>query len=304
MRSKFTTIRLRPNISTIDFEQLDKMNEPVITPEPMETSFFSSLIVKSSNYQLPSVEEIPNEGEPDPIIEELPTHKKRKFPGQRSQERKKARILKRGEKFPQSPELVKPLDQLPETPFEIKMITAAPFFHVSKQKGVELFSVSLKNVEKALRPKQRIDFTTKLFSELHEFLELFSGKETNKLPPHKPYDHKIKFIQYKQPGYGLLYSMSQGELQVLKKFLDENLAKGFIRASSFPAAAPVLFARKPGGGLRLCVDYRALNAITVKNRYPLPLIQETLDRLAKAKYFTKLDIVTVFNKIRMAEGEK
>ena len=132
MRSKFTTIRLRLDISTIDFEQLDKSNEPVITPEPMETSFFSSLITKSSNYQPPSVKKIPNEGKPDPIIEKLPTHKEKKFPGQRSQERKKARILKRGEKFPQSPELVKPLDQLPETPFEIKMITAAPFFHVSK----------------------------------------------------------------------------------------------------------------------------------------------------------------------------
>ena len=184
------------------------------------------------------------------------------------------------------------------------MIAAAPFFHVSKQKGVELFSASLKDVEKTLRFKQRTDLITKLFSKFHEFFELFSEKEANKLPPHRPYDHKIKFIEGKQPGYGPLYSMSQGELQVLKKFFDENLVKGFIRASSFPAAAPILFARKPGGGLRLCVDYRALNAITVKNRYPLPLIQETLDRLAKAKYFTKLDIVTAFNKIRMAEGEE
>ena len=114
----------------------------------------------------------------------------------------------------------------------------------------------------------------------------------------------IKFIKGKQPGYGFLYSMSQGELQVLKKKIDENLVKGFIRASSFPAAAPILFARKPGGKLRLCVNYRAFNAITVKNRYPLPLIQETLDRLAKAKYFTKLNIVTAFNKIKMVEGEE
>ena len=98
--------------------------------------------------------------------------------------------------------------------------------------------------------------------------------------------------------------MSQGELQVLKKFFDENLAKGFIRASSSPAALPVLFVCKPGGGFRFCVDYKAFNAITVKNRYPLPLIQETLDRLTKAKFFTKLDIVAAFNKIRMAEGEK
>jgi len=68
--------------------------------------------------------------------------------------------------------------------------------------------------------------------------------------------------------------------------------KGFIRASTSPAASPVLFAKKPGGGLRFCVDYRALNALTIKNRYPLPLIQETLAQLSKAKFYTKLDVVS------------
>ena len=71
-----------------------------------------------------------------------------------------------------------------------------------------------------------------------------------------------------------------------------------------PKVSPVLFVRKPGGGFRFCVDYKAFNFITVKNRYPLPLIQETLNRLTKTKYFTKLDIVAIFNKIRMAEGEE
>ena len=112
------------------------------------------------------------------------------------------------------------------------MITA-PFFHVSKQKGVKLFSVSLKYVEKTLKPKQHTDPVIKLPPKLHKFFELFSHQKTNKLPPHKPYDHKIKFIKNKQPIYGLLYSMCQREFQILKKFLDENLAKGFIRTSLF-----------------------------------------------------------------------
>ena len=309
MKSKFTTIRLKPDISTINFEQLDKINEPVSTPEIMETNsltgisnsgqLFSPLLAKSGNYRPPSVEEIPDEGE----FEELPIFKKKKLLGLRSQEQRRARILKKGGKISGPPEeLVK--KEFTEIPFEIKMITAAPFFHVSKQKGVELFSASLKDVEKTLKPKQHTDPVIKLPPKLHKFFELFSHQKTNRLPPHKPYDHKIKFIKSKQPGYGLLYSMSQGKLQVLKKFLDENSAKNFIRASSSPAAAPILFVKKPGKGLRLCVDYKAFNSITVKNRYPLPLIQETLDRLAKAKYFTKLDIVAVFNKIRMAENEK
>ena len=98
--------------------------------------------------------------------------------------------------------------------------------------------------------------------------------------------------------------MSQNELMVLRKYLDENLSKGFIRASTSPVASPVIFVRKPGGGLRFCVDYRALNAITVKNRYPIPLIQETLNRLSKAKYYTKLDIISAFNRLRIAKGDE
>ena len=98
--------------------------------------------------------------------------------------------------------------------------------------------------------------------------------------------------------------MSQGEFQGLKKFLDGNLTKSFIRTSSSPKASPVLFAGKPGGSFRFCVNYKAFNAITMKNRYPLFLIQETLDRLTRAKYFIKLNIVAVVNKIRMAENEE
>jgi RNase H-like domain found in reverse transcriptase/Reverse transcriptase (RNA-dependent DNA polymerase)/Integrase zinc binding domain len=98
--------------------------------------------------------------------------------------------------------------------------------------------------------------------------------------------------------------MSVEELQVLRKFLRDNLDKGFIRASTSPAASPVLFAKKPGGGLRFCVDYRALNAITIKNRYPLPLLQETLSKLSTAKFYTKLDVIHAFNRIRMKEGQE
>ena len=80
------------------------------------------------------------------------------------------------------------------------------------------------------------------------------------------------------------------------------LDKGFIRESTSPAAAPLLLAAKPGGGVRICHDYRGLNTVTIKNRYPLPLIRETLDALYGAKYFTKLDVIAAFNRIRIAEG--
>ncbi|KAM4057637.1 reverse transcriptase (RNA-dependent DNA polymerase) [Hirsutella rhossiliensis] len=103
---------------------------------------------------------------------------------------------------------------------------------------------------------------------------------------------------------GPLYGMSREELIVLRKTLTELLDKGFIRASSSPASAPVLFVRKPGGGLRFCVDYRGLNAITKKDRYPLPLIEETLRSLSKPKWLTKLDVIAAFHKIRVEEGDE
>ena len=98
--------------------------------------------------------------------------------------------------------------------------------------------------------------------------------------------------------------MSKDELKVLQKYLDDHLSKGFIWASSSPAATPVLFVHKPGGGLRFCVDYQGLNAITVKNRYPLPLIKETLDRLYNAVVYIKLDIIAAFNQLYIAKGEE
>ena len=98
--------------------------------------------------------------------------------------------------------------------------------------------------------------------------------------------------------------MTREELIALREWLKDNLAKGFIRPSSSPAASPLLFVKKPGGKLRLCMDYRALNSITIKNRYPIPLVSETLDRLSKARYFTKVDVISAFNRIRIAKGDE
>ena len=84
--------------------------------------------------------------------------------------------------------------------------------------------------------------------------------------------------------------MSPTELEVLRKYIDENLKKGFIRHSQSSCGAPILFVKKADGTLRLCVDYRALNKITTKNHYPLPLIGELLDRISRAKYFTKFNV--------------
>ena len=98
--------------------------------------------------------------------------------------------------------------------------------------------------------------------------------------------------------------MSHDKALELRQYLDENLSKGFIRVSHSDAAAPVLFVKKPEGGLHFCVDYRGLNAITVKNWYPLPLISETLNCLSWVRIFTKLNIIAAFNRLCIWEGDE
>ena len=94
-----------------------------------------------------------------------------------------------------------------------------------------------------------------------------------------------------------VYSLSLVEQKELDSFLEENLHTGRIRPSKSPMAAPVFFIKKKDGLLRLVQDYRALNSMTVKNKYPLPLISELVSQLCGAKYFTKLDVCWGFNNV-------
>ena len=175
-----------------------------------------------------------------------------------------------------------------------------------KQKATSLCAAgaSLEDIEKALAPKTHVDPAAKLPERYHEFLPIFDVRQANQLPEHRDCDHRIDLLPGKIPQASRAYPMSTDELRVLRKYITEELEKGYIRPSTSPAASPVLFAKKPGGGLRFCVDYRALNAITIKNRYPLPLIQETLAQLSSAKFYTKLDVVSAFNKVRIAQGHE
>jgi len=109
-------------------------------------------------------------------------------------------------------------------------------------------------------------------------------QDADRLPPHRPEDHTIQLVEGAIPPFARNYKlMSIQEQEAVRKYIQEHLGKGFIRQSSSPAAAPVRLVRKPGGGIRVCVDYRQLNNITVKNRYPIPLIAETLDRLTRVQ---------------------
>ena len=122
----------------------------------------------------------------------------------------------------------------------------------------------------------------------------------NELPPRREVDHKIKVKPGTEPPSKAPYCLSQKELEEL----DELLAKGYIRRSKLPYGAPVLFVNKKDGKLRLCVDYKALNKVTVKNSYPLPRIDDLFDRLAGAKYFSRINLRSGYHQIRIAQGDE
>ena len=183
----------------------------------------------------------------------------------------------------------------------------------TKDANLQCFAASLADIEKALKVKSKLtraEVEEKLPLHYRKYLDVFDPDKATQLPPHRPgVDIEIPIEKDekgrdKEVPWGPLYSMSRQELLVLRKELTGLLDKGFIKLSKSPAGAPVLFAKKPGGGLRFCIDYRGLNAITKKDRYPLPLIRETLAALGKAKWLTKLDVSAAFHKIRVAKGEE
>ena len=90
----------------------------------------------------------------------------------------------------------------------------------------------------------------------------------------------------------------------MQEYIQQALDKGWIRPSTSPAGAPILFVPKKDGGLRLCVDYRGLNAVTLKNRYPIPLVNEIMDHLSGAMIFTQLDLQDAYHWIQIQKGDK
>jgi hypothetical protein len=127
-------------------------------------------------------------------------------------------------------------------------------------------------------------------TSLHSYADVFSETAFDSLSEHHKWDHAIELECEPSPGFRKVYPMTLTEQTEMDAFLEEALATGCIRQSKSPLGAPVFFIKKKDGKLRFVQDYRALNAITRKNRYPLPLIVDLIHRLKDTHYFTKLDV--------------
>ncbi|GJQ97030.1 putative reverse transcriptase domain-containing protein [Tanacetum coccineum] len=139
-------------------------------------------------------------------------------------------------------------------------------------------------------------------SVVREFADVFPD-ELPGLPPAREIEFGIELIPGAEPISKAPYRMAPVELKELKEQLQEMLENGFIRPSVSPWGAPVLFVKKKDGSMRLCIDYRELNRITIRNRYPLPRIDDLFDQLQGAKYFSKIDLRSGYHQLRVREQD-
>ncbi|GJR80313.1 putative reverse transcriptase domain-containing protein [Tanacetum coccineum] len=139
-------------------------------------------------------------------------------------------------------------------------------------------------------------------SVVREFADVFPD-ELPGLPPAREIEFGIELIPGAEPISKAPYRMAPVELKELKEQLQEMLENGFIRPSVSPWGAPVLFVKKKDGSMRLCIDYRELNRITIRNRYPLPRIDDLFDQLQGAKYFSKIDLRSGYHQLRVREHD-
>ena len=189
-------------------------------------------------------------------------------------------------------------EQLQSHPVQCSIITARGVRKMFKKEQVE--SLILGTVTIKTETEEKKEVLEKCTREIRsEYKDLFPEELPPGLPPKREVDHRIELLPGSQPVYRSIYKMSPGELDEMRKQLDQLLSNGFIRPSTSPFGAPVLFVKKKDGSLRMCIDYRGLNMLTVKNRYPLPRCDELFDRIRGAKYFSKLDLRSGYHQVRI-----
>jgi hypothetical protein len=189
----------------------------------------------------------------------------------------------------------------------VSFINAAAYARLARLPGNTIFTVTISNATDSATGSAAsaapVDLS-EIPEDYHEYQDVFSKSSASTLPPHRSYDLKIDLEEGAEPPIGRMYSLSEKEMGALREFLDDNLNNGFVRPSNSSHGAPILFVKKKDGSLRLCVDFRGLNKISKKDRYPLPLISDLLDSPGKARIYTKIDLRHAYHLVRIREGDE
>lgn len=189
------------------------------------------------------------------------------------------------------------------TPEEAEEYTREEY--IIQEEHIRRTSRSTELAEEAAKDKVQKSFEEIVPKAYWDYKAVFDDKASKRFPTSKPWDHHIELKPDAIPKTTCkVYPLTPAEQIALDEFLKEHLERGTIRKSNSPLASPFFFVKKKDGKLRPVQDYRRLNEMTVKNRYPLPLVTELLDRMSSAKIFTKMDVRFGYNNIRMADGDQ
>ena len=173
----------------------------------------------------------------------------------------------------------------------ISMMKAQKFI----EHGCEAYLAHVIDME--MKPKELKDVPVVChFPEV--FLEDLSG-----IPPDREIEFQIDLVPGAKPIAKTPYRLAQSEMKELMSQLQELLDKGFIRPSISPWGAPILFVKKKDGSMRMCINYRELNKLTVKNKYPLPRIDDLFDQLQGASWFSKIDLRSGYHQLKVREQD-
>lgn len=153
-------------------------------------------------------------------------------------------------------------------------------------------------------PEFKLASISQLPEEYQDFADVFAEDEEVPLPPHRPYDLAIELEPGSKPKWGPLYNLGQKEEDELKTSLERWIHQGYWCISKSPMASPILFIERKNGKYQMCVDYHAVNNMTIKNWHPLPQTNKLINKLKGAKHFTKIDLQNGYNLIWIREGDK
>lgn len=185
-----------------------------------------------------------------------------------------------------------------QSPLEATPISVPQLYHDTKGNNTWAFVIVESTAANSYpTPQQDSPTPPEVQHILNQYTEVFQDPQT--LPPTRSYDHSIPLIPGAVPVNARPYHYSPQHKTEIETQVKQLLQSGLITHSHSPFASPVLLVKKKDGTWRFCVDYRKLNDLTIKNRFPMPIIEEILDELAGAKYFTKLDMRSGYHQVRM-----
>ncbi|CAI5474719.1 unnamed protein product [Closterium sp. Yama58-4] len=190
------------------------------------------------------------------------------------------------------------------------VVAAAERVDALVKRAARIFAVFLEEVEAeegkggSAAVSEKATLPAEVSALLAEFADVFPDELPPGLPPSRAVDHRIELEPGSRPVAKPQWRLSPAETEEMTQQVRHFLAQGFIQPSRSPWAAPILFAPKKDGGLRMCIDYRALNATTVKNKFPVPRVEDLLDAVQGARVFSKIDLRSGYHQIRVVPEDQ